>query len=82
MLYGTRNIPYNIRAAREAEGLSRTALAERVSVDRRHVWKLEAAEKGPSLDLLIRLAVALDVTPDWLLQDHGYAPTDAPSVAC
>lgn len=81
-MYETRNIPHNIRAAREAKGLTRTGLADRVRVDRRHVWRMERGDKGPSLDLLVRIADALGVTTDWLLQDHGHAPADAPTVSC
>ena len=47
---------------REARGLTREALAQKINMSTIFVRKLEAGERTPSLDTLDRLARALGVT--------------------
>jgi transcriptional regulator with XRE-family HTH domain len=49
---------------RERLKLSRPELAARLSVDRTHVWRIEAGRTLPSLPLLDRLARLFGVTLD------------------
>jgi transcriptional regulator with XRE-family HTH domain len=51
-----------IRELREARGLTREALAQKIGMSTVYVRKLEAGERTPSLDTLDRLARALGVT--------------------
>ena len=53
----------NVRKFRRERGLTQEALAELVGVEIRHLRFIEHAESGPSFDLLVGLADALDVDP-------------------
>ena len=64
-----KNIGYRIKAAREAKGLTQEQLAELVDLSPMHMSVLERGVKPPKLETLIRIANALDVTADILLQD-------------
>ena len=50
-----------VRARRLRLGLSQEALALRASINRTYIASLEAGRRNPSLDLMARLAGALDV---------------------
>jgi transcriptional regulator with XRE-family HTH domain len=58
----------NLRAAREAAGISQVVLARRSGVDLSHVNNLENAHRDPSTKVLLRLARALRTTPAELLR--------------
>src|SRR3954449_9626654 len=51
-----------VRAAREGQGLSTSALAERSGVSRAMIAKVERAEAQPTAALLGRLSAALGLT--------------------
>lgn len=50
-----------VRARRQELSLSQEALAHRASINRTYIASLEAGQRNPSLDLMARLARALDV---------------------
>ncbi len=50
-----------VRTARQNLGLSQEALAYKASINRTYIASLEAGRRNPSLDLMARLALALDV---------------------
>jgi transcriptional regulator with XRE-family HTH domain len=56
-----------IRLLRTARSVSVTAFAERVSVTRQYLSKVERGCSSPGRDLLIRIASELDVSVDYLL---------------
>jgi transcriptional regulator with XRE-family HTH domain len=58
----TASIAGTVRAAREAQGLSANALAERSGVSRAMIAKVERAEAQPTAALLGRLSAALGLT--------------------
>ena len=60
-----------IRARREARGLTQAALAEAVGVSSNYLSVLERGHKLPTLDTLVRLAKALQVSPGDLLDGAG-----------
>ena len=49
---------------REAAGLTREELAERVGVRRQHIWRIEGDQQEPTWGLVCRLADALKVATD------------------
>ncbi len=59
----------NIRAAREAKGLSQIELAARLNVVRQTISKWERGRSVPDADLLVSLANALDVSVNDLLSE-------------
>src|SRR5712691_2232567 len=74
-----RTSPFSIlmQQAREAAGLSRAALAQRVGLDVSHIHRMESGDRRPSRESTLALAEALGMTGDtvntWLLA-AGYAP--------
>ncbi|MCU4161392.1 helix-turn-helix transcriptional regulator [Acidiphilium sp. AL] len=58
----------NLRLYRQLRGLSQEELAHRAGVDRTYVSALERSVYGVTIDLLDKLAVALDVEAADLLQ--------------
>jgi transcriptional regulator with XRE-family HTH domain len=67
-----------IRALRKAKKLTQPALAERAHTDATHISRIERGHLSPSLDLLRRIAAALDVPAARLLvdEDAPYCPDD------
>lgn len=63
-------IGVRIKQHREAKGLSQEELGDIIGTSNRHLSKVETGGKNPSLDLVIKIANALDITPDVLLSDY------------
>jgi transcriptional regulator with XRE-family HTH domain len=59
----------NLRASREAAGISQVFLSRRSGVDLSHINKIENARRDPTTTMLLRLARALGTTPAELLRD-------------
>jgi len=58
----------HLRDLRTLAGLSQEALAEKAGLHRNYIGHLERAEKTASLDVLVRLAAAFDITVPELLE--------------
>ncbi|MBS4010488.1 MAG: helix-turn-helix transcriptional regulator [Roseovarius sp.] len=58
----------NLRAVRRDKGLSQEELAHRAELDRTYISALERNVYNPTIDVVARLADALDVEPATLLQ--------------
>src|SRR6266487_4687012 len=59
-----------LRYLRQRQGMTQVELARQLSLTSyTHVTKLEAGQRGPSLDLLVRIAYVFGVTTDYLLHD-------------
>jgi transcriptional regulator with XRE-family HTH domain len=58
----------NLRKARNAKGLSQEALAHEAQVDRTYISALERSEYSATIDMVDKLAKALDVEASVLLQ--------------
>jgi transcriptional regulator with XRE-family HTH domain len=58
-----KKLKFNITYTRKMQGLTQSALAEKIEISRTHMSNIEAqnSEKSPSLDVLISIANALDV---------------------
>ena len=50
-----------IRALREAQGLSQRKLALMAGTNQTHLWQIESGRANVGIDLLCRIASALDV---------------------
>lgn len=61
------SIGMNIKNARMEKGLSQEKLAEILDITNTHISYIETGTKAPSLDMLIKIANALDVSADDLL---------------
>jgi Fic family protein/predicted XRE-type DNA-binding protein len=57
---------------RKAQKLTQEALAKRLGIQRSNLARFERGEQNPSLDLLIRIAVALGREPDFILKSSEY----------
>ena len=53
----------NLRQIRHAKGLSQEELADRAGINRNYVGMLESEQRGATVDMLEKLALALDVEP-------------------
>jgi len=65
-----RTLGLNIAYYRRKRGLSQEQLAEKAGVDRSRVSKTEIAWTGTSLDVIYKIADALEVEPYKLLMEH------------
>ena len=59
-----------IKAFRREAGLSQALLAEFIDVSPQYISHIETARKKASLEMLVRIANALDVTLDQLIADN------------
>ena len=64
----------NLRRCRRRVRLSQEELAFRASLHRTAISKLEHAERLPKIDTLVKLASALEVEPEALLQGLSWEP--------
>jgi transcriptional regulator with XRE-family HTH domain len=62
-----RVVAQNVRATRNAAGLSQEALAHEAGIDRTYVSQVERQQRNLTISVLARIAKALQVTPDKLL---------------
>ena len=62
----------NLRRARKAAGVSQEDLAERCEIHRTEVSLLERGGREPRLGTLVKLATALDTTPEALCARIGW----------
>lgn len=58
----------NLRAAREKNGLSQEAFAQRVGMDPAEIRRLESARRDPGVRVVTRLARGLGLAPSELLK--------------
>lgn len=65
--FDPRSFGQRLQVARKALGITQEELAERLCVDRNHVTRMERGVRACSIDLLVEIAVLLDVSTDYLL---------------
>lgn len=58
----------NIKRLRKERGISQEKLALRAEIDRSYMSELERCLANPSIEALLRISNALEVTPSELLQ--------------
>ena len=61
----------NVRNLRNSKGLSQEQLALAADTDRSYVSEIELAKFSASIDVLERIAYALDVDPQELFNERG-----------
>ena len=59
----------NIREARQGKGLSQTALAKATGLDQSAISRIERGQRTVTVEQLVLIARALDVSADELLSD-------------
>ncbi len=57
----------NVREARKAVGISQEALGMEVEIDRTYISGIERGVRNPSLDVIVKIAEKLGVSPSELL---------------
>lgn len=62
------SLSQNIKRLRKERGISQEKLALRAEIDRSYMSELERCLANPSIDALLRISNALEVTPSELLQ--------------
>jgi transcriptional regulator with XRE-family HTH domain len=65
----TMNVARNIKKYREMRDITQEELASKTDVTQEHISRIERGTKKPSFELAARIAKALDVTTDQLLND-------------
>lgn len=58
----------NVRLLRKERGLTQEQLSELAAIDRNYTGMIEREERSPTVDMLEKLAKALEVDPVVLLQ--------------
>lgn len=61
----------NIRNLRNSRGLSQEQLALAADLDRSYISEIELAKNSASIDVLERIADALDIAPKELFNERG-----------
>jgi transcriptional regulator with XRE-family HTH domain len=64
----------NIKRIRKEQGISQEKLALKADVDRSYMSELERCLANPSIEALLKIGNALDVTPSELLQSGKKKP--------
>lgn len=67
----------NLRRCRQLAGLSQEELGERASLHRTEIGKLEKGERLARIDTLIRLAGAMAIRPEELVDGIHWTPVQA-----
>lgn len=57
-----------IRNTRLSCDVSQQLLAQMVGTSKAHIWRVESGNVGPSIDMLVRIAIALDVKVKELIE--------------
>lgn len=70
MAFDSVGIGKRIKQCRSEKQLSQEELGDIIGVTRKHLSKIELGDRAPTLDLLILIANALDVSADDLLLDN------------
>jgi transcriptional regulator with XRE-family HTH domain len=63
-------VGHNIKFYRQLKGLTQENLAEMANVSSAYIGYLERGKKTPSLDVLVRVANVLKISPDKLLEPN------------
>ncbi len=70
MGYSCRDIGNRIRFLREANNLTRDSLSEMADISTKFLYEIELGKKGFTVEVLFKLAKALDVSCDYILSGN------------
>ena len=70
-----RDVGLRVRAVRERQGVGQAECARAAGVDTSSLFRLEKGGQNVTIDMLARLAVALDVDMDDLLEGISVDPS-------
>ncbi len=70
----TRRLGENFVRLRRARGLSQTELGDQTEMHRNDVSLIERGKRRPRIDVLIKVAIALEVRPADLLEGISWTP--------
>lgn len=70
-----KKLGLRIKNAREAKNLSQEQLAEIIGMSNNYISNIERNRSIPSLETLVKICNALDVTPDYALLDSVFTYT-------
>lgn len=59
----------NIKAAREAAGISQTALARQIGSDQKQIYRYETDEQDMSFQRFLKIAEAIGIPPEELIKN-------------
>lgn len=62
-------LPENIKRLRKKRGWSQTVLAEKIGTHLSHINRIETGKYKPSIDVLMKLADALEASLDYLVSE-------------
>lgn len=66
-----------LRTLRKQKKISLERLAELIDSSKSYMWELENKDApNPSAEKIARIAAVLEVTPDFLMDDHTTSPDD------
>ena len=65
----TEKIIENLRKVRISRKISLLSLANKVEISHSHLYYIESKKVIPSIDVIIKLAKALEISPKRILQD-------------
>ena len=68
-----KKIGSRIKAARESKKLTQEELAELTGLTNNYISNIERTRSKPSIETLVKICNALEVTPDYILLDSVYA---------
>lgn len=69
---------HKLRDLRRERKLTQDALAKLLNVGKTTICFLETGAREPSLDMVIKVAKAFDVTTDWLMEDNSLTIKEKP----
>lgn len=74
MHYDIKRSGERIRCLRKQQGMTQEQLAIKLNISDRYLRKIEAGEKGPSIDILVKMSSLLGVSLDYIIV--GKQPQD------
>lgn len=72
MQFDQADFGQRLREIRKRNGLTQEQMSEELNISTDQLKKLEYGSRGPSIDLLISIAVWSGVSTDWLLLGYDY----------
>ena len=74
MVYDMAASGERIRQLRKTKGMTQEQLAGKLHIGERHLRRIEAGEKGPSVDILVEISTLFSVSLDYII--IGKRPKD------